>query len=57
MNPPFLKAGERMGNKRVANTAEKHIDQILERLEPGGRLVAIVGENLNPGNAVHRPWF
>ena len=44
MNPPFSSAGER-GVKGIA-VAERHIEQAFKRLEPNGRLVAIVGAGL-----------
>ncbi len=48
MNPPFSRAAERMGGKMVADEGAKHIEQALQRLEPGGRLVAIVGDGMKP---------
>ena len=52
MNPPFSRAAERMGGKMVADEGAKHIEQALSRLEPGGRLVAIVGDGMKPEGAV-----
>jgi predicted RNA methylase len=43
MNPPFSQTAGRMGDKKVLETGAVHIEQALARLEPGGRLVAIVG--------------
>lgn len=48
MNPPFSRAAERMGGKMVLDEGAKHIEQALARLEPGGRLVAIVGDGMKP---------
>lgn len=48
MNPPFSSAAERMGGKMVLDEGAKHIEQALARLEPGGRLVAIVGDGMKP---------
>lgn len=48
MNPPFSRAAERMGGKMVLDEGAKHIEQMLARLEPGGRLVAIVGDGMKP---------
>ena len=48
MNPPFSRAAERMGGKMVLDEGAKHIEQMLARLEPGGRLVAIVGDSMKP---------
>lgn len=44
MNPPFSTAGTRMPGKMVRGTDGKHIEAAMARLEPRGRLVAIVGE-------------
>lgn len=53
MNPPFSSsAGKRQGERDTMNGA-RHIEQALERLQDGGRLVAIVGE----GMALERPAF
>lgn len=51
MNPPFSSAGDRMGGKMVLETGAVHIEQALKRLEPGGRLVAIVGDGMKPEGA------
>jgi hypothetical protein len=51
MNPPFSSAGDRMGGKMVIETGAVHIEQALKRLEPGGRLVAIVGDGMKPEGA------
>jgi hypothetical protein len=48
MNPPFSRAAERMGGRMVADEGATHIEQALARLEPGGRLVAIVGDGMKP---------
>jgi SAM-dependent methyltransferase len=48
MNPPFSATGGRINGHRTAFGA-RHIEQALLRLKPGGRLVAIVGRELLPG--------
>lgn len=48
MNPPFSAAPGRMGNKMALGEGAKHVEQALARLEPGGRLVAIVGDGMKP---------
>lgn len=53
MNPPFSASAGRMQGKRDTKTGAGHIEQALKRLQPGGRLVAIVGE----GMAADRPAF
>jgi len=47
MNPPFSRAGRRMGNKIQTGTDRKHIDQVLKLLPDGGRVSAIVGAGLH----------
>lgn len=46
MNPPFSSAGERMAGRRQLGVGAQHIEAALERLDPGGRLVAIVGRGM-----------
>jgi predicted RNA methylase len=46
MNPPFSATAGRVEGKRSTMEGAKHIEQALKRLEPGGRLVAIVGEGM-----------
>lgn len=46
MNPPFSRAGHRMGNRKIIGTDLKHIDSALKLLQDGGRLVAIMGRPL-----------
>lgn len=44
MNPPFSStAGRKPGERATANVFA-HLDQALKRLEPGGRLVALIGK-------------
>lgn len=49
MNPPFSHAASRLGDKRVIGTDLKHVDAALQFLQPGGRLVAIIGAPLHGG--------
>ena len=44
MNPPFSATAGRMGDKRSTKFAKAHIEQALKILQPGGRLVEIVGQ-------------
>ncbi|PPC90846.1 MAG: hypothetical protein CTY34_06195 [Methylobacter sp.] len=53
MNPPFSSSAGRVQGQRDTNNGARHIEQALKRLEPGGRLVAIVGN----GMAADRPAF
>lgn len=48
MNPPFSATAGRMGDRTDITVGAKHIEQALARLEPGGRLVAIVGSGMRP---------
>lgn len=57
MNPPFSQTAGRMGDKRDINVGAKHIEQALGRLEPGGRLVAIVGRGMTMGAPRFRKWW
>lgn len=57
MNPPFSRAGHRLGNKKVQGTDLKHIDSALQLLEPGGRLVAIVGAGLHGRGVGFDNWM
>jgi predicted ABC-type ATPase len=56
MNPPFSNAATR-GVKGNTATATRHIEQALARLEPGGRLVAIVGEGMAADRPAFRGWW
>ena len=56
MNPPFSAAGNR-GIKRDTMTGARHIEQALERLQPSGRLVAIVGRGMSLDAATFRSWW
>ena len=44
----FTSGRMNLGSKMVLDEGAKHIEQALERLEPGGRLVAIVGDSMKP---------
>ena len=46
MNPPFSSTAGRTKHNKTSN-AERHIDQALQRLSDGGRLVAILGKGMN----------
>ena len=57
MNPPFSQTAGRMGDRKVPMVAADHIEQALKRLEPGGRLVAIVGRGMTVGQPTYRAWW
>jgi hypothetical protein len=56
MNPPFSATGGRLSKNKTKYGAV-HIEQALKRLEPGGRLVAIVGEGMADGKSTFRDWW
>src|SRR5205085_11777784 len=57
MNPPFSQTAGRLGDKKDQTVAQQHLEQALNRLEPGGRLVAIVGEGMTLGAPAHRAFW
>jgi predicted RNA methylase len=57
MNPPFSATAGRMEGVRKTKFAETHIEQALNRLEPGGRLVAIVGRGMSDDAATFKAWW
>jgi predicted RNA methylase len=57
MNPPFSQTAGRMGSKRDTMVGAEHIEQALARLEPGGRLVAIVGRGMSMDAPRFREWW
>ncbi len=54
MNPPFSRAGERMGNKKLIDTGANHAKQALDRLSDGGRLVSIFGRSMITGSGMFK---
>lgn len=56
MNPPFSQTAGRKKTKDLLAGA-RHITQALERLEPGGRLVAIVGEGMAFKSPTYKGWW
>ena len=56
MNPPFSSTAGRLANNNTAN-AKRHIEQALERLEDGGRLVAILGKGMSDDASAFRSWW
>lgn len=57
MNPPFSSTAGRVQGSRSNANGQRHIEQALARLEPGGRLVAIVGEGLALDRPGARAWW
>jgi hypothetical protein len=56
MNPPFSQTAGRLGNKRDIHVGARHIEQGLKRLQPGGRLVTIVGRGMTMGAPAFKEW-
>lgn len=56
MNPPFSATAGRM-NKNDTSNAKRHIEQALERLEPNGRLVAILGNGMANDTPTFKVWW
>lgn len=56
MNPPFSSTAGRTATNKTAN-AKRHIEQALERLEPGGRLVAILGRGMSDDAPSFKSWW
>ncbi|CQR74172.1 hypothetical protein SOV_22990 [Sporomusa ovata DSM 2662] len=57
MNPPFSSTAGRMQGQRKTMNATAHIEQALKRLEPNGRLVAIVGRGMADNAASFQSWW
>lgn len=57
MNPPFSATAGRIKGKRATKIGAQHIEQALKRLQPGGRLVAIVGEGMAHDKTSFKPWW
>jgi hypothetical protein len=56
MNPPFSNSVS-TNIKRDTMIGARHVEQALERLAPGGRLVAIVGEGMARDKPAFRDWW
>ena len=56
MNPPFSTSAGRT-IKTTSMNATLHLEQALKRLEPDGRLVAIVGNSMNDTAPMFREWW
>jgi len=56
MNPPFSVSATMKG-KKSTEFATAHLEQALGRLQPGGRLVAIVGEGMAADRATFKAWW
>lgn len=56
MNPPFSTSVGVKSTNKTSNGA-KHIEQALTRLQPNGRLVAIVGEGMAADKPAFKAWW
>lgn len=56
MNPPFSATAGRM-TKNATKNATRHITQALDRLEDGGRLVAILGRGMANDAPSFKKWW
>ena len=57
MNPPFSQTAGRLGTRCVPTVGTDHVLQALKRLDPGGRLVAVLSAAVRRGKPTHRPFF
>ncbi|MBP8286048.1 MAG: strawberry notch family protein, partial [Rhodoferax sp.] len=57
MNPPFSASAGRLQGERNTQLGAKHVEQALERLDDGGRLVAIVGEGMSADRPAFKAWW
>ena len=57
MNPPFSSTAGRIKGKTNTKNAILHIEQALKRLEPNGRLVAIVGRGMSENAVSFKDWW
>lgn len=57
MNPPFSATAGRVKGRRQTLEGARHIRQALARLEPNGRLVAIVGKGMGPNEPAFTDWW
>lgn len=56
-NPPFSATAGRQQGKRSTSVGAQHVEQMLKRLEPNGRLVVIVGEGMADDRSAFRDWW
>ena len=56
MNPPFSRTAGRT-TRRDTSIGSQHIEAALDRLQPGGRLVAIVGGGMSFDAPTWKPWW
>jgi hypothetical protein len=57
MNPPFSSTAGRKKGERKTRNMTRHLDQALARLEPGGRLVAILSDGMSVDKAHMADWW
>lgn len=57
MNPPFSATAGRKKGTRDTREGARHIEAALKKLEPNGRLVAIVGRGMAHGTPAFKEWW
>jgi tRNA G10 N-methylase Trm11 len=57
MNPPFSATAGRIKGKKSTKFSTAHIEQVLSRLEPNGRVVMIVGKGMADNAPSFRKWW
>lgn len=57
MNPPFSATAGRIPGQRDFMNGARHIDQALQRLVPGGRLVVIMGKGRYDESSAWTEWI
>jgi len=57
MNPPFSRAGKRMGDTMIQGTDRKHIAEVMALVPEGGRVVAIVSAGLHKQSDGMTRWL
>lgn len=57
MNPPFSQSAGKLKGKKDLEVGSRQIEEALKMLQPGGRLVAIVGRGMEFEAPRHRDWW
>lgn len=57
MNPPFSSTAGRVQGERKTKNGGAHVEQALKRLQPGGRLIAIVGQGMSFEHKTFADWW
>lgn len=57
MNPPFSRSAHRIGGTMDIMAGSRHVIAALKAVQPGGRVVAIVGGGMTPEKTSYKPFF